>query len=182
MNRKTLKAFLIFTLVFVVSSGAKLIAQSQITRFAVVDTKRVYQAYFLNSQQLRTYEQKKEDLQAEIDKRQQEILKLQQQKASCEELGDTIGATKLQNDIAKKSNSLADYYNTKNAELENLKNNLQNNNDFYKRFHAVIEQIAERNGCSMVMSLQDTNSILWYSSSVDITDMVIAELGLGKTN
>lgn len=180
MNKKTIKAFLALTLVFVVSSGARLFAQSQITRFAVVDTKRVYQAYFLNSQQLRTYEQKKEDYQAEVDKRSQELLKLQQQKATCDEVGDTIGSNKLQNEIAKKSSSLADYSNAKNIELENLKNSLQNNNDFYKRFYSAIETIAEKNGYSMVMSLQDTNSILWYSSSVDITDLIISELGLGK--
>ena len=30
----------------------------------------------------------------------------------------------------------------------------------------------------MILSLQDANAILWYSSSVDITQQVISELGL----
>ena len=30
----------------------------------------------------------------------------------------------------------------------------------------------------MILNLQESNAILWYSSSVDITDQVISQLGL----
>ena len=41
-----------------------------------------------------------------------------------------------------------------------------------------LSKIAESGGYSMILSLQDANAILWYSSSVDITQQVISELGL----
>ncbi len=52
----------------------------QITKFAVVDTARVYQAFFRNSAPVRNYEQKREEFQAEIDKSTKEIQALNNQK------------------------------------------------------------------------------------------------------
>lgn len=175
MNRKI--KFIIASLFFLAISSTGLFAQ-QITKFAVVDTNRVYQAYFRNSQQLRNYETKKEEYQAEIDKRTEELLSLQQQKSVCDEHGDTAGSNRLANEISRKTASLTDYINSKNAELESLKNSLQNSNAFYRELYATLQRIAETGGYSMVLSLQDTNSILWYSPSVDITDDVISALGL----
>ena len=56
--------------------------------------------------------------------------------------------------------------------------NLQKSDDFYKKLYKTLQKVAESGGYSMILSLQDSNSILWYSSSVDITDQVIQELGL----
>ena len=43
-----------------------------------------------------------------------------------------------------------------------------------------INRLAENEGYSMVLSLQNSDSILWYSQSVDITDLLIERLSKKK--
>lgn len=150
----------------------------QITRFGVVDTAKVYQAYFRNSAPVRNYENKKAEFQREITKRTEEIQKLKQQKADAVSSDNDSSASKLDADIIKKTDALTEYTNAKNIELESMKRNLQNSDAFYKKLYSVIERVAENEGYSMILSLQQNNAILWYSSSVDVTDKVISELGL----
>jgi outer membrane protein len=47
---------------------------------------------------------------------------------------------------------------------------------FYETLYSVIETIAESEGLSIILSLQQANAILWYSPSVDVTDKVINKL------
>ena len=66
----------------------------------------------------------------------------------------------------------------KNIELESLRRSLKTSDDFYKKLYSTLERVAEAGGYSMILSLQDSNSILWYSPSVDVTDEIISALGL----
>lgn len=150
----------------------------QITRFGVVDTAKVYQAYFRNSAPVRNYENKKAEFQREISKRTDEIQKLKQQKSDALASGNDSQASRLDSDIIRKTDALTEYTNAKNMELESMKNSLQNSDSFYRKLYSVIERVAENEGYSMILSLQQNNAILWYSSSVDVTDKVISELGL----
>ena len=83
---------------------------------------------------------------------------------------------KFQDSIRIKSSSLKSYTQQKNTELNNIKNNLSNNNEFYKNLNRTIKKVAENEGLSMVINLQQSNAILWYSPAVDITDKVIESL------
>lgn len=150
----------------------------QITRFGVVDTSRVYSAYFRNSASVRNYESKKAEFQNEINKRTEEIQQLQQQKVDYQNAGNDSGALRVDADITKKTDYLTEYTNAKNVELESIKKSLQNSDAFYKKLYSTLDKIAESEGYSMILSLQQANAILWYSPSVDITDKVITELGL----
>ena len=150
----------------------------QITRFGVVDTAKVYQAYFKNSSPMRNYEAKKAEFQGEINKRADEIRTLRTQKNEALSLGNDYEASNLDAEIAKKTESLTEYTKSKNLELENLKANMQNSNEFYTKLYKVIERVAENEGFTMILSLQQNNGILWYSTSVDVTEKVISELGL----
>ncbi len=150
----------------------------QITRFGVVDTAKVYQAYFRNSAPVRNYENKKAEFQREINKRTEEIQKLKQEKADFTSSGNESSALRIDSEIIKKTDALTEYTNAKNIELESMKRNLQNSDSFYKKLYSVLERVSENEGYSMILSLQQNNAILWYSSSVDVTDKVISELGL----
>ena len=152
INRK--KTVVLICVLFACTFG--LFAQ-QITNFGVVDTARVYTTYFRESSAVRNYEAKKSEFQAEIDKKTAEL--------------------KVQADINKKSDYLSAYTGTKNAELEKLRQNLATSNSFYQLLYKAIGRIAESEGYSMILSLQQANGILWYSPTVDITEKVIAELG-----
>lgn len=150
----------------------------QITKFAVVDTSRVYQAYFRNSAPMRSYESKKNEFQSEINKKTEALRSLQAKKREYEQAGDTANAEKTEAKIKKDTQFLQEYTAAKNMELDSLKKSLQNSDDFYQKLYATLEKIAEAGGYSMILSLQQSNSILWYSPSVDITDDVIKSLGL----
>jgi outer membrane protein len=150
----------------------------QITKFGVVDTAKVYQAYFTNSAPVRSYEKKKAEFQEEINKQVEQIKKLQQKKLDYENAGNDSAALKTEAEITKKTDYLTEYTNAKNFELESMQKTLQNSDDFYKKLYNTLAKIAESGSYSMILSLQESNAILWYSSSVDITNQVITELGL----
>ena len=150
----------------------------QITKFGVVDTSKVYSAYFRNSAPVRNYEKKKAEYQEEIDKRTQELKTLQQKKLEYEKNGNEAQALKVEAEITKKTDYLTEYTNAKNVELESMLKSLESSDEFYKKLYNTLGQIAESGGYSMILSLQDANAILWYSNSVDITDQVIQKLGL----
>ena len=153
-------------------------AAQQITKFGVVDTAKVYSAYFRNSAPIRNYEKKKAEFQEEINVRTEELRKLQQKKLEYEKAENETQLLRIDAEITKKKDYLTEYTNAKNVELESMLKSLQNSDEFYKKLYNTLAKIAEINGYSMILSLQESNAILWYSSSVDITDQVISELGL----
>ena len=172
--RKVLKGLFVCCLMFLSREAFS----QQITRFAVIDTARVYQAYFRNSSLVRNYENKKSDYQNEIDSLTQELEVLHDQKLEFDRNGDAASAARVASEISQKADYIREYSSAKNAELESMKASLEDNDEFYESFYATIEKIAESGGYSVVMSLQQANAILWYSPSVDITDDVIKQLGL----
>ena len=171
-----IKKILIAALLCTLASAARLSAQ-QITKFGVVDTAKVYNAYFRNSSAVRNYERKKAEYQEEINKRTEELRALQQRKLSYGDSGDESNAVRIESQITQKTEYLREYTNAKNIELATMQKSLQDSDSFYRRLYGVLAKIAESGGYSMILSLQQNNAILWYSPSVDVTEQVIAELG-----
>lgn len=165
-------------LVLAVAGICSNVFAQQITKFAVVDTARVYQAFYKDSTTVRNYETKKKSYQAEIDRLTKEMQDTHNQRLAAQKAGNKELVASLTNKLTQEQNFLSEYTTTKQAELENLKRSMQNNDAFYKKLYGIIEKVAESEGYSMVLSLQQNQSILWYSSSVDITNKVIQELGL----
>ena len=168
--------FALIGVLFFMAAGSGLYAQ-QITKFGVVDTAKVYNAYFRNSAPVRNYEKKKSEFQEEINKYTDELQKLQLKKLEYEKADNDAQAQRVQAEISKKSEFLVEYTNAKNIELESIQKSLQSSDAFYKKLYESLAKIAESGGYSMILSLQQSNAILWYSNSVDITEQVIAELG-----
>ncbi len=172
MNKKFFAAIFVSIVTF---SG--LYAQ-HITKFGVVDTNKVYNAYFRESTAVRNYDKKRADYKNEIDKTTDELRELQQKKLDYEKDGNEAQALKIEAEITKKRDYLTEYTNAKNVELDSLAKSLKNSDEFYKKLYSVLSKIAESDGYSMILSLQESNAILWYSNSVDITEDVIKRLGL----
>ena len=162
--------------ILVLMFGSSVFAQ-QITKFGVVDTAKVYNAYFRNSAPVRNYDRKKSEFQQEINKYTDEIQKLQSKKVEYEKNGNDALVLKTDAEITKKKDFLIEYTNAKNAELESMQKTLQGSDAFYNKLYDTLSKVAEAGGYSMILSLQQSNSILWYSNSVDVTEQVIAELG-----
>ena len=175
MNKNRYVIFFVFVIAFACPLA---LSAQQITRFGVVDTARVYQSYFRNSAPVRNYEAKKAQYQEEINKRTQELQELQQKKIEYEKKENESAAVRVEAEITKKTDFLTEYTNAKNIELETIKNSLIRSDAFYQKLYATLNHVAESEGYSMILSLQQANAILWYSPSVDITDRVIKELGM----
>ncbi len=158
--------------------GAAAQSAQQMTRFAVVDTNRVYQAYFRDTGPTRNYETKKAEFQKEIDRLTENLKKLQNQKLEYENGGNQAEELRIDAEIARQTQYVSDYASAKNIELETMRKNLQSSDAFYNRLYMVLARIAESEGYSAILSLQQMNGILWYSPTVDITDSVIRSLGL----
>jgi len=176
--RFAMKFFSKKTIAFAFSlfAAGALFAQQHITNFGVVDTTKVYEQFFKNSSAVKAYEEKRASFQEEISRRADEIRDLQTKLQEAQDLGMDSDVKSYQDSIRIKSSSLKTYTQQKNLELNNIKKNLSNNNEFYKNLNRTIKKVAENEGLSMVINLQQSNSILWYSPAVDITDKVIESL------
>jgi outer membrane protein len=150
----------------------------QIPKFGVVDTARVYTAYYRDTGPVKNYEAKKAEFRKEIDRLTDELRNLKLQKDAYVQSGDTAQALKIDAEITKRTEYITQYTNAKNLELKTMESNLKTNDDFYAKLYATLSRIAEREGYSMILSLQQANGILWHSPTVDITDAVITALGL----
>lgn len=168
-----MKLIRLFTLIFLLLSTTLLFAQQKITQFGVIDTTRVYTTYFRDSAAVRSYEKKKTDFQNEINRQTDELKKLQARKIEYQQNGDSTAEIKLDAEIQKKANFLTEYTKAKNIELDNIKKKLESSDEFYSILYDTIARIAEAEGYSMILSLNQANGILWYSQTVDITDKVI---------
>jgi outer membrane protein len=105
-----------------------------------------------------------------------EIQDLQTQHADAELAGDDDKALRLESDIVKKSDFLKEYYKLKVAELEDQRKKLSTSSDFYAQVQNELRFVAESEGYTMVLNLNDNKGILWYSQSVDLTDKLINSL------
>ncbi len=169
-----LKRIFVFSAIFF--ALASLSAQQHITNFGVVDTTKVYEQFFRNSSAVKSYEDKRADFQKEVNRRADEIRDIQTKLQEAQDLGLADDVKKYQDSIRIKSSALKTYTQQKNTELNNIKKNLSANNDFYKNLNRTIQKVAENEGLSMVINLQQSNAVLWYSPAVDITDKVIEAL------
>ena len=173
MKHNIAKALAAVALIFIAAQGA--FAQ-QITRFAVIDTARIYTTFYRDSRSVRDYESKRTRYQSEIQRLSDEIKSLRQEKVDAEALGNKTKAAQLDSQISTKTNFLMDYSKAKNEELDDLKKTLTTDDEFYSKLYDHIQRIGESEGYSMVLSLQEGSAIIWYSPTVDITDQVIRSM------
>lgn len=169
-------AFKLIACVFLCALPLAGISAQQITRFAVIDTSRIYSTFYRDSRNVRDYEAKKNLYQGEIQRMSDEIKGLRQQKVDASAQNDAARVTRLESEISTKTNTLVEYSKVKNAELDTLRKSLTTDDEFYSMLYDEISKIAEADGYSMVLSLQDDRSIIWYSPTVDITDKVVRNM------
>lgn len=170
-----MKKTLFLLLICIYGGGVSLPAQ-QITRFAVIDTSRIYTTFLRDSRSVRDYQAKQEKYQAETQRMSDEIIALRQKKVDAEAAGKTDAAKKYQAEINTKTSFLVEYSKACNDELARLRKNLVSDDVFYTRLYETIKKISETQGYTMVLNLQQGNAIVWYSPTVDITEDVIRAL------
>ena len=170
MNKK---GVLIIFIMFLVSLG---IYAQQITRFAVIDTGLIFDTFGRDAKAARDYQEKKEKFENQKKVLESEIIQLRQRKVNAEADGKESEVKKYEEKIKSKITFLLEYVKASNDELAALRKNLVSDDVFYARLYKTIKQIAESQGYTMVLNLQEDGAIIWYSPTVDITETVIREL------
>ena len=84
-------------------AGAVAASAQQITRFAVVDTSRIYATFLRDSRSVRDYQAKQTKYQAETQRMSDEIIALRQRKVDAEAIGKTDAVQKYQAEIDAKT-------------------------------------------------------------------------------
>ncbi|MCE5255678.1 MAG: OmpH family outer membrane protein [Spirochaetaceae bacterium] len=155
-------------------------AAQQITRIAVIDMSRVLSAFSRDTAGLKNFEQKKAEIQAEVDRMAAEIKSLQTKKGEAQSKGDSDLARSLESEITKKTTDLKEYVSARQNELDIMAKALSSSASFLQKINATIAQVAESEGYSIVLNLkpqdQNANIVLWNSTAIDITDKVIQAL------
>jgi outer membrane protein len=152
----------------------------QVTRIAVVDLSKVISAYSKDAQAVKDFEQKKSQVQTDIDKMSAEIMRLMSQKADADKSGDKAASLKFRDDIDKRTKALSSFVSAKQLELDEQAKKLASNDAFSQDLYKQIQNVAETEGYSLVINLKSSdsvmNAVLWYSPMIDITADVIQAL------
>jgi len=164
------------TFIFLLLNACCLLYGQQITRFAVVDLAQVYTAFFRESRAVREFEEQSARVQSDIDRMTREIQELRSRHADAVMRDDQNEALRLETQINRRSEFLREYYQTKTAELEIRRSNLMRSGSFLDQVYDEIRFIAESEGYTTVLNLNNNPSIIWYSPSVNITDKLIQNL------
>jgi len=167
------KALMVFIVCFCLGVAAQ---AQQITRFAVVDLPQVYMAFFRESRAVREFEERSARIQAEIDRMTTEIQGLRVNMVNAQAQGNQEQALRLEAEISRRSDFLREFHRTRTAELEAQRIRLTQEGSFLNQVYDEIRFIAESEGFSMVLNLNDNNGIVWFSPTVDITDRLIRNL------
>ena len=166
---------LFFTLLLFGVVFTSLSAQASITRFAVVDMGRVATAYADQLPEAKAFTEKRDKVQAEIEKQNKELQELKAKLAEAQGSGNQNQIRTLENQVKAKEQSLQNYIRNNFADLERERERFMKNDSVMNQITSIVRAVAESEGCSMVFS-KDTPGILWYSPSVDITNKVIERI------
>jgi outer membrane protein len=166
-----------FLMLFIFGIFLCLTAEAQqLTRFAVVDLPRVYTNFMRESRAVRDFEERSARVQADIDRMTAEIQNLKVNQVNAQAQGNMEQALRYEAEITRRSDFLKEYYKTKTAELDSIKNSLTQSGAFLEQVYDEIRYVAESEGYSMVLNLKENTGILWYNQTVDITDKLIKNL------
>ena len=173
MKRFIFSALLCWGVVFSLS------AQASITRFAVVDMNRITEAFADQLPEIKVFKEKRDKIQAEIDKQGKELQELNVKLAEAKESGNQNQIRNLENQIRTKTQNLQTYIKNNFAELEKERERLLKNEALMNQILPIVRSVAESEGYSMVLSRTEGSGIIWYSPAVDITNKVIEKIRSG---
>ena len=158
-----MKKALFFVLLF--CATAAVYAQQQIPKIGVIDYSRIVQ----------NIKQAIEDETASIGA---EIAALEKEKADIESRSHYNDASDDINDqISSLKYYLQQFIDEKNRELEEKKTQVPDTTEILSKIVNQIQYVAESEGYSIIFDSKDRN-IIWWTHSVDITDLVMRKLRL----
>lgn len=171
MKRFIAAAALGCMLVCVLPAQAK--ASKDVVRFAVLDMDRV--TAFLVGGAQKAAQDKRDAVQAEIDRREAELAELSAQLEKARVGGEGKDVQTLEAEVNQKAQELQNYY--KNVPEKAEAASKSGLSDAQKaQLDAAMQKVAETEGYSLILDRHSKAGMVWYSLSVDITSKVLEQL------
>lgn len=146
----------------------------QLTTVAVVDIDEVYNSFYRDSQGVRELEQLRQEYQEEIDREVDQLEELEERRAQAQERGTQRRVDQLTDEIEELESYLQELSRRRRQQLEERQESLLSN-DFFRQMQEAIRFVAESEGYTVVLR-SDSDGLQWWSSEVDISDLVVNRL------
>ena len=167
-----MKKAIIFTLLFCASVTAY--AQQQIPKIGVIDYSRIVQQMMPNSDQLQEIKKIKQAIEDETASIETEIAALEKDKTKSHFNDNT---EEIDEQISSLRYYLRQFVEEKNKEREEKLVIVPATTEILSKIVNQIQYVAESEGYSIIFDSKDRN-IIWWTHSVDITDLVMKKLRL----
>ncbi len=163
-----------FAVILAVLSSSFAVSE-QLSQIAVIDLSKIVSNYFRESQAWRELEEMTEEYEAEKEAIFEEIEQLEARKIEAKNEGDDAEALEIDDEIFNKKEYLQEYSRIKYNQIQKKRNSLIESPTFLSEILNVIKYVAENEGYAVVMRSRDPD-LMWWSSEVDITDLVLRRL------
>ena len=170
LRRSVLSCGLLLT-----AAGA-LPAQQLITNIGLVDLQVVTTAYFRESTAVRDLYADRDRIDAERARLEVQIFELEARKLRAEQDGRNQEALRIADQMFAQKQHLRDFVSVMNRQLSQRQALLAESDAFLGELAAAIEFVAESRGLSLVLDKNNV-TLLYFLPEIDITELVIAELG-----
>ena len=163
-----------FAVILAVLSSSFAVSE-QLSQIAVIDLSKIVSNYFRESQAWRELEEMTEEYEAGKEAIFEEIEQLEARKIEAKNEGDDAEALEIDDEIFNKKEYLQEYSRIKYNQIQKKRNSLIESPTFLSEILNVIKYVAENEGYAVVMRSRDPD-LMWWSSEVDITDLVLRRL------
>jgi outer membrane protein len=172
MTRRTALIFLFAVMI----PGA--VFSEQLTKVGILDIEKVYSIYFRESKTVKEFQERQASMLQELNRIDDEILRLESVKLEAENRNDGQAALKLDQEIFEKKQYREDYKRIKTQQLKRMSEELYQSDEFLDELLEAINFVAESEGYSLILnnSRQYRPFFFFYTKEIDITDKVIEEL------
>ena len=169
MNKKVLFVLAISILI------AFSITAEPLSKIGVVNFTRIIEDYYSESSAWREIDSMRNEYQRGLNTIVNEIEQLKTQQLEAQRQNNEISALQLGERLYQRQEYMKEYHNVWSTRIDRAIANMSTSNTVTTEIYTAIRYIAETQGYSVIMRTQDPN-ILWYSQSIDITDLVIERL------
>jgi len=170
------KGFLVLSAIgaFLLSSASSIGQEQIITRIGIVDLDEVVRVHFRESQALRAYETRRQEVVMERNAIEERIRNLEQALLFARQTNDRTLILQLDADLFNRQKFLLEFVRIKDEQLLHELNGLKTSDAFISELTIAIQYVAESGGYALIT--RRTQDFLFWRPEIDITDKVIAEL------
>ena len=147
----------------------------QIPKIGIINYSKVVSSFSGDSRSLQEIERMIKSYEEGVNSIKNDISSLDERRLYYLNTNDELNTIKMEEQINKRKEYLREYSRIRLAAIEEKKSKLTQSTGFLMEIVEKIERVAEAEGYSIIFNSRDPD-IIWWSHSVDITDLVIERL------